>query len=226
MTWEPADTMNRRTWFGFYESLWCNSNSYKEAFTELRKVNNPYRRHSWFILLGKDFQPWKIPIGKGEKLWRIHGVPVAALNYCTLDEMKGSRSVSEVVKPSSVLHYLAINQVPWIIRWDYGLRVDRTRDKKTVFLVRNYYCRWKYDKSSKMVFLNKRLRTDQNMQGDRFYKTLPEGEPVQENREALPPSENPQPSTSPKKRRHEDSSSSESDEAIQDQITNPIDGPS
>lgn len=49
---------------------------------------------------------------------------------------------------------------------------------------------------------------------------------MKENREAPPPSENPQPSTSPKKGRHDDSSSSESDEAIQDQITNPIDGPS
>ncbi|KAF5193011.1 hypothetical protein FRX31_017402 [Thalictrum thalictroides] len=140
--------------------------------------------------------------------------------------MKGSRSVSEVVKPSSVLHYLAINQVPWIIRWDYGLRVDRARDKKRVFLVRNYYCWWKYDKSSKMVFLNKRLRTDQNMQGDRLYDTLPEWKPVRKiaklrrHRRTL----NHKPLK--KKRRHEDSSSSESDEAIQDQIKNPIDGPS
>ncbi|WKA01547.1 hypothetical protein VitviT2T_019823 [Vitis vinifera] len=33
------------------------------------------------------------------------------------------------------------------------------------------------------------------MQGNRFYKTLPEWEPVKENREAPPPSENSQPST-------------------------------
>lgn len=82
-----------------------------------------------------------------------------------------------------------------------------------------------------MVFLNKRLRTEQNMQGDRFYETIPEWEPVKENREAPPPSENPQPSTSPKKGRllrstTTLSSSSKSDEGIQDQITNPIDGPS
>lgn len=193
----------------------------------LRKVNNPYRRHSWFILLGNSNHGRNLErIKMVEDSLTIQGVPAAALNnyssfYTEGDHHKGgSRSVSEV-KPSSVLHYLAINQVPWIIRWDYGLRVDRTRDKNKVFLVRNYYCRWKYDKSSKMVFLNKRLRTEQNMQGDRFYETLPEWEPVKENREAPPPSENPQPSTSPKKGRlfwstTTLSSSSKSDEARSD----------
>ena len=71
----------------------------------------------------------------------------------------------------------------------------------------------------------------QNMQGDRFYETLPEWEPVKENREAPPPSENPKPSTSPKNGQLLGStttlsSSSKSDEGIQDQITNPINGPS
>ena len=71
----------------------------------------------------------------------------------------------------------------------------------------------------------------QNMQGDRFYETLPEWEPVKENCEASPPSENPQPSTSPKKGQllrstTTLSSSSKNDEGIQDQMTNPIDGPS
>ena len=68
------------------------------------------------------------------------------------------------------------------------------------------------------------------MQGDRFYETLLEWEPVKENREAPPLSENPQPSTSPKKWQllrstTTISSSSKNNEGIQDQMTNSIDVP-
>jgi len=101
MTWEPADPKNkerRRTRFGFYESVWCNSNSYKEAFPELWSQKGEQSVQKAFQV----FPPReRLPTMEDSNLERIkmvedsltiQGVPAAALNNCTLELLHGRRS--------------------------------------------------------------------------------------------------------------------------------------